>query len=60
MLGCSEVDTGVSDAGMETVESNNCREMSEDDGDANSMLVMTWERGRFSCKDGWKFIDPFT
>jgi len=41
MLGCSEVDTGVSDAGMETVESNNCREMSEDNGDANSMLVMT-------------------
>jgi len=32
MLGCSELDMEVSDTGMETVESNDCREMSGKDG----------------------------
>ena len=41
MLGCSELDTEVSDAGIETMESNNCREVSKKDGDANGMLAMT-------------------
>ena len=41
MLGCLELDTEVSDAGIETMESNNCREVSKKDGDANGMLAMT-------------------
>ena len=39
ILGCSEVDTKVSDAGMETVESDDCREVSRDNRDANGILV---------------------
>jgi len=60
MLGRSELDTEVSDAGMETVESDDCREVSKKDGDANGVLAVTREGARFSCKDGRKFIDPFT
>jgi len=52
MLGCLELDTEVSDTGMETMESDDCREMSRKDGDANGVLAMTQERARFSCKDG--------
>jgi len=39
MLGCSELDTEVSDAGMETMESDNYRGMSRTDGDTNGMLA---------------------
>ena len=60
MLGRLELDTEVSDAGMETVESNDCRGVSKKDGDANGVLAMTQEGARFSCKDKWKFIDLFT
>ena len=60
MLGHPELDTEVSDVGMETVESDDCRGMSRKDGDINSVLATTQEGARFSCKDGWKFIDPFT
>ena len=60
MLGRPELDTEVSDAGMETIESNDCRGVSKKDGDANGVLAATREGVRFSCKDGWKFIDPFT
>ena len=60
MLGCSELDTEVSDVGMETAESNDCREVSKKDGDANGVLAATWEEARFFYKDGWKFIDLFT
>jgi len=60
MLDCSELDTEVSDAGMETTESDDCRGMSKKDRDANGMLAAMREGARFSCKDGWKFIDPFT
>ena len=52
MLGRSELDMEVSDASMETTESNDCRGMSKKDGDANGVLVMTWEGVRFSYKDG--------
>ena len=41
MLGCSELDTEVLDAGMETVESNDCRGMSKKDRDANGVLAIT-------------------
>jgi len=60
MLGRLELDAEVSDAGMETTESDDCREVSKKDGDANGVLAVTQEGARFSCKDGRKFIDPFT
>ena len=60
MLSHPKLDTEVSDAGMETTESNDCKGVSKKDGDTNSVLAMTREGARFSCKDGWKFIDPFT
>jgi len=50
----------VSDTGVETMESDDCREMSKKDGDANGVLAVIREGARFSCKDGQKFIDPFT
>jgi len=60
MLGRLELDTEVSDAGMETTESDDCRGVSKKDRDANGVLAMTREGARFFCKDGQKFIDPFT
>jgi len=60
MLGHSELDTEVSDAGMETTESNDCRRMSRKDRDTNDVLAATQKEVRFSCKDGQKFINPFT
>ena len=39
ILGCSEVNTEVSDADMETMESNNCRGVLGNDRDANSVLA---------------------
>ena len=41
ILGHSELDTEVSNAGMETVESNNCRGVSKKDRDANGVLAAT-------------------
>ena len=60
MLDHSELDTEVSDTGMETAESNYCRGVSKKNRNANGMLAATQEEVRFSCKDRWKFIDPFT
>ena len=60
ILGRSELDMEVSDAGMETVESNDCREVSKKDGDANGVLAMTQEGAKFSCKNEQKFINSFT
>ena len=40
ILGHSEADMEVSDVSMETAESNNCREMSKDDGDGNEVLAI--------------------
>ena len=60
MLGHFELDMEISDAGMKSVESDDSREMSRKDGDANGMLAAMQEEARFSCKDGWKFIDSFT
>ena len=60
MLGRPGLNTEVSDAGMETTESDDCRGVSKKDGDANGVLAATREGARFSCKDGRKFIDPFT
>ena len=60
MLGHLELDTKVSDAGMETAESNDYKGVSKKNGDANGVLAATQEGARFSYKDGQKFIDPFT
>jgi len=60
ILGCSELDIEISDSGMETMESDNCRGISKKDGDANVVLAAMREGARFSYKDGWKFINPFT
>jgi len=61
MLDHLEIYIEISSASMETTESDDCREMSEDDKDANGMLATIQEGARFSCKDGQKkFIDLFT
>ena len=60
ILGRSELDTEVLDAGIETMESDNCRGESKKDRDTNGVLAATQEGARFSCKDGRKFIDLFT
>ena len=39
MLGHLELDTEVSDAGMETTESDDCRGVSKKDGDTNGVLA---------------------
>ena len=52
MLCHSELDTEISDTGMKTMESNDCRKMSRNDRDTNSMLTTIQEGARFSCKDG--------
>jgi len=49
----------VSDVDMETMESDQCRGMSRKDRDANGVLAVMQEEARFSCKDGWKFINLF-
>jgi len=60
MLDHPEFDMEVSDAGMETAESDDCRGVSKKDRDANGVLAAMQEEARFSCKDRRKFIDPFT
>jgi len=40
MLDHSELDIETSDAGMETTESDDCREMSRSNRDANGVLAM--------------------
>jgi len=60
ILGCSELDVEVLDTDIETVESNDCREMSRKNRDTNGVLAVMQEGVRFSCKDGQKFINPFT
>jgi len=50
----------VLDADMETAESDDCRGISKKNRDANGVLAILREGARFSCKDGWKFINPFT
>ena len=60
MLDHSEVDMEISSAGIETTESNNCREVSEDDSSANRVLAIMQERTKIFHKDGQNFINPFT
>jgi len=51
MLDHPKLDMEVSDASMETTESDDCRKMSRKDGDTNSMLAATREEARFFCKN---------
>jgi len=51
MLDHLEINTEVSDTGMETTESNDCKEMSRDDRDTSGVLTTTQKRARFSCKN---------
>ena len=60
ILGHLELDTEVLDTSMETMESDNYRDISRKDRDVNGVLAMTWVGARFSYKDGWKFINLFT
>ena len=39
MLDHSKVNTEISDVGMKTTESNNCREVLKDDEDTNNVLA---------------------
>jgi len=41
MLGCLELDIKVSNAGMETMESDDCIEVSKKNGDTNGVLAIT-------------------
>ena len=50
MLDYSELDTEVSDAGMETTEFNDCRVVSRKDGDANSMLAAVVATTRYKAQ----------
>ena len=44
MLSCLKIDTKVSDVDTETMGSYNCREVSGDDGNANSVLAaVLWQ-----------------
>ena len=52
MLGHSEINTEVLDAGMETADSDDCREISRNDRETNSVLATMQERARFSHKYG--------
>jgi len=60
MLSHLEVDIEILDVGIETAKSDDCRGVSKNNRDANDMLATMQERVRFSYKDGWKFINPFT
>ena len=51
MLGYLELDTEVSDVGMETMESDDCKGMSGSNRVANGVLAVMWEGARFSYKD---------
>jgi len=51
MLDHLKLNMEASDAGIETVESNDCRGMSRKDRDTNGVLATTQEGARFSCKD---------
>ena len=39
MLDCSEIDMEISDVGIETTRFNDCREVSENNSDTNSVLT---------------------
>ena len=60
MLDCLEIDIEVLNIGIETVKSNDCREVLGDNRDTNRIFAAMQEGTRLFCKGGWKFIDLFT
>ena len=60
ILGCLKLDIEVSDTGIETIESDNCREMSRKDRDTNGVLATMQEEVKFSCKNKQNFLNLFT
>ena len=50
MLGHLEIDTEVSDAGVDTAESDDCRGVSKKDGDANGVLAAMRDERDFPAK----------
>jgi len=52
ILGHSELDIEISDAGIETAESNDCRGISRNNRNANEVLAVTQEEVKFFHKDG--------
>ena len=55
-----KVDIEILDTDIETMMSNDCREVSGDARDTNGVLAIMQEGAKFSCKDEWKFINSFT
>jgi len=51
MLSHFKLDTEVSDAGMEAMESDDCRGISRSNRDANDVLATMQGGVEFSCKD---------
>ena len=51
ILDHSKVNIEVLYADIETVEFDDCREISEDNRDINSVLATMWEEARFFYKD---------
>ena len=60
MLSYLKLNMEISDVDMETMESDDCRGISESNRDANGVLAMMWEGARFFHKDEQKFINSFT
>ena len=60
ILGYSEIDTQISDADIRTMGSDDYREVSGDDRNANDVLAVIQKEARFFCKDEYNFIDSFT
>ncbi len=60
ILGHLELDTEVLDASMETMESDNYRDISRKNRDVNGVLAMTWVGARFSYKDDESLSNLFT
>ena len=51
MLSYLELDIEISDIDIETMESDDCKEMSRSNEDANNVLATIWEGARFSHKN---------
>ena len=59
ILSYLKVNIEVLSTSIETMGSDDCRELLENNGNTNSMLAITWEKVRLFCKDRQKFINLF-
>jgi len=57
ILDHSEVNIGISYTGVETIESNDCKEILEDEGDAISILVTMQKKFTFIQSQAEKITD---